>query len=94
MRPNRPLLGRGKAHTDSTPDTEALLTELEREAPAWRKLELMQSLNRWVLELSLAGIRRRNPEATEKELRRLLADIMLGAELATRVYGTSPDSNR
>ena len=45
-----------------------------------------------VLEFSLAGLRQRNPEANDEELKRLLADIVLGPELAARVYGTSPDA--
>jgi hypothetical protein len=42
------------------------------------------------LELALAGLRRRHPEANEHELHRLLADLVLGAELATEVYGPGP----
>jgi len=67
---------------------------LERETPAWRKLELMCSLNEMVLEFSLVGLRQRNPEADEEELKRLLAEILLGPELAARVYGTAPDTTK
>ena len=81
-----------RTHSDTDRGTEVLLVELERRTPAWRKLELASSLNRMVLEFSLAGLRQRNPEANDEELKRLLADIVLGPELAARVYGTSPDA--
>ena len=37
--------------------------------------------------IALSGIRFRRPGATEAQVRRELATILLGAELATRVYG-------
>jgi len=72
---------------DTTPEAEAVLFNLWREAPAWRKLEMMEGLNRAARQLFLAGLRQRFPEASSEELRRRLAAIMLGEELAARVYG-------
>ena len=92
MRLKQPSPTAHRAHSDTDRGTEVLLVELERRTPAWRKLELASSLNRMVLEFSLAGLRQRNPEANDEELKRLLADIVLGPELAARVYGTSPDA--
>jgi hypothetical protein len=40
-----------------------------------------------VKPLTLCGLRQRHPNATETELRRRLADLLLGPELAMRVYG-------
>jgi hypothetical protein len=37
--------------------------------------------------LALAGLRSRFPKAGEIELRRKLADLILGEELARKVYG-------
>jgi hypothetical protein len=82
------------AFTDTTPETEAFLSKQARRVPAWRKLELTRSLNQGILALSLAGLRRRNPAATEPELRRLLADIILGSDLAMRVYGSPLEMNK
>jgi len=48
--------------------------ELLRQAPAWRKLEMVGQLNRTVRTLALSGLRQRHPEATPQELRRRLAD--------------------
>jgi hypothetical protein len=76
-------------YSDTHPDMEALQIRLIREAPAWRKMEMLVSLNASARELALAGLRRRHPNASEAELRRRLADILLGQELATKVYGKS-----
>ncbi|MEZ4518911.1 MAG: hypothetical protein R3C44_19530 [Chloroflexota bacterium] len=37
--------------------------------------------------MALAGLRHRHPEATQEELRRLLADLLLGPELAAESTG-------
>jgi len=40
-----------------------------------------------VKQLALAGLRARYPNSSESELKRQLADLFLGAELAAKVYG-------
>ena len=75
---------------DTTPEAKAVLVRLWRETPAWRKWELMGDLNRTARLLALDGLRRRYPEATPKELRRRLANLLLGPELAAEVYGPGP----
>ncbi len=72
---------------DTSPEAEAVLFKLWRETPGWRKLEMMEGLNRTARQLALVGLRRRFPEASQAELRRRLAGILLGEELATQVYG-------
>ena len=73
---------------DTQPQAEAVQIALLRRAPAWRKLELVGQLNAALRTLLLSGLRQRHPQATPGELRRLLADLVLGPELAARVYGT------
>jgi hypothetical protein len=73
---------------DTLPAAEAIQIALLRRAPAWRKLELVGQLSATVQTLLLSGLRQRNPQSTPNELRRLLADLLLGPELAARVYGT------
>jgi hypothetical protein len=75
---------------DTSPEAEAVLFKLWREAPAWRKLEMMEGLNRTARQLTLVGLRQRFPDASPEELRRRLAAITLGEELAARVYGPFP----
>ena len=72
---------------DTSPDAERVLIELMRKAPPWRKLELVAQLNETVRLLALSGLRQRYPDATPEELRRHLADLLLGPELARRAYG-------
>jgi len=72
---------------DTSPEAEAILFGLWRETPGWRKWQMMEALNRAARELALAGLCRRHPQATADELRRHLADLLLGPELAAEVYG-------
>jgi hypothetical protein len=58
-----------------------------RETPAWRKLQMLESLNKSARQLSLIGLKQRHPNASVEELQRRLADMTLGSELATRAYG-------
>lgn len=51
----------------------------------------MEDLNRTARLLALDGLRRRYPEAEPEELRRRLADLLLGPELATKAYGPGPE---
>jgi hypothetical protein len=48
---------------------------------------MVVQLNQTVHELALAGLRERYPSASSKELRRRLADMALGPELAENAYG-------
>jgi hypothetical protein len=76
-----------KYYSDTQPEMEALQVRLLREAPAWRKLELLAQLNASVQLLALSGLRQRHPDASENELKRRLAGLLLGEELACKVYG-------
>lgn len=72
---------------DTRPAAKRVQMELLRQAPAWRKLELVGQLNQTVKTLAFNGLRGRHPDATPEELRRRLADLLLGRELARQVYG-------
>lgn len=74
-------------YTDTHPDMEALQIRLLREVPGWRKMQMLAAMNTAARKLALAGLRRRHPNAEEAELRRRLADLLLGEELAAKVYG-------
>ena len=73
--------------SDTSAEAEAVLIALLREAPAWRKFKMVGDLNATVKQFALAGIRARHPNATEREQKRHLADLLLGEELAAAVYG-------
>jgi len=79
---------------DTRPEVEAVLIGLLRQAPPWRKLHMVGQLNQTVRTLALSGLRQRYPEATPQELRRRLADLLLGPDLATQVYGPLQEQGR
>ena len=72
---------------DTAPEIERLQIEGLRQMPAWRKIQLVGDLNETVRALALAGLRQRHPDDTPAQRRRRLADLLLGEELAARVYG-------
>jgi hypothetical protein len=71
---------------DTHPKMEALQIELIRRMPAWKKLSIVDGLNETVKTLAISGIKQRHPTATPEQIQRMLAEIMLGAELARKVY--------
>lgn len=73
--------------SDTHPKMEALQIGLWRQASPTRKMEMLAQLNAAGQLLALTGLRSRYPNASENELRRRLADLLLGEELARKVYG-------
>ncbi len=76
--------------SDTSPEAERVQIELLRQAPTWRKLHLLAQMNSALRTLALSGLRERYPQAAPEELRRRLADLWLGPEVAARVYGPPP----
>ncbi len=79
-------------YSDTHPDIEALQIQLLRQVPGWRKMEMLASLNAAAREVALAGLRRRYPNANEAEIHRSLADLLLGEELALKIFGKSDNA--
>jgi len=48
---------------------------------------LIEEANRMSRNLALAGLRERHPGASPEEIRRRLMGLLLGEELASRIYG-------
>ena len=72
---------------DTSADAESVMLGIYRKMPAWRRLELLDEACSLSVELARAGLRRRNPKASDKAIERLLRDLMLGEDLAAVVYG-------
>jgi hypothetical protein len=72
---------------DTDPRMEALQIELLRNASPWRKLEMVGQMNAAVRMLALCGLKTRYPDDSPENLYRRLADILLGEDLAKKVYG-------
>jgi hypothetical protein len=76
---------------DTRPEAEAVLIRLLREAPSWRKLVMVDQLNQSVKLFVMTGLRQRYPGENEELLRRRLAGLLLGEELAQKAYGPLPE---
>jgi len=76
---------------DTSPQIERIQIERLRHMPVWRKLALVGEMNRAVRDLALAGLRQRHPDDSPAQRRRRLAALLLGEELAARVYGPGPE---
>jgi hypothetical protein len=76
---------------DTSTQVEQMQISRLRRMPAWRKLALVSEMNRAVRDMALAGLRQRYPDDSPAQRRRRLAALMLGAELAGRVYGPAPE---
>lgn len=79
-------------YSDTHPKMEALQIQLWRQASPTHKMQMLAQLNASIRMLALAGLRSRFPQASEKELRRRLAGLLLGEEIACKVYGELGDA--
>jgi hypothetical protein len=73
--------------SDTHPKMEALQIQLWRQASPTRKMQALAQLNACARMLAMTGLRSRYPQASEAELRFKLAGLLLGDELARKVYG-------
>jgi len=72
--------------SDTHPKMEKLQLELIRGMSALKKFTVVDDLNETVKTLALSGIKGRHPDATPEQIHRMLAELMLGTELARKVY--------
>ena len=72
---------------DTHPDAERVLLELLRRASPARKMAMVLDSNRTARLLALVGLRERHPDDSPARLRRRLADLWLGPDLAAKAYG-------
>jgi hypothetical protein len=73
---------------DTSSESERILVDLLRNAPPWRKIKMVMDLNRVIHDLNLYGLRKLYPTADEPEIKRHMADLLLGTVLAERVFGS------
>ncbi|MCG2783988.1 MAG: hypothetical protein L6461_02670 [Anaerolineae bacterium] len=72
--------------TDTHPKMEALQIQVIQRMSASKKMGILNGLNETVRTLALSGIKQRHPNATPAQTHRMLAELMLGEELARKVY--------
>lgn len=76
--------------TDTSPAARAVLTGLYQKAGPVKCLRIALQMSEDYRAVAASGIRSRRPQATEAEVRRELATLYLGRELADRVLGPEP----
>jgi hypothetical protein len=74
-------------YSDTHPKMEALQIQLWRQASPTRKMNMLAQLNASARLLAVTGLHSQYPNASKNELRRKLAGLLLGEELARKVYG-------
>ncbi len=79
--------------TDTHPDVEAFLIEGYRRMLPAAKLQQVALLTQTVQKLALADIRRRYPEADEREQALRLASRWIDTELMVRAFGWNPEES-
>ena len=76
--------------SDTHPDAEKALIEIIRSMQFCQRIQLVDEMIMAGRALTMSGLRERFPEATSAELRRRLSTLLLGVELAAKVYGPEP----
>jgi hypothetical protein len=76
--------------TDTHPAVERILIEGFRRMTASEKLERVRAMTLAAQELALVDIRRRHPDATEREQALRLASRRLDAASMRRIFGWDP----
>jgi len=72
--------------SDTSPDAERLQVEIWRRMSPVEKVRVLTDITFAVQELTLAGIRLRHPDASDRECALRLTVLKLGRSLAARAY--------
>jgi len=75
---------------DTTPEAEAVLLELLRRAPIWKRIKMVDDMYQSLRLLILADLRRSFPNANESEIRRRLTARFLSRSQIIAAYGWDP----
>ncbi|MGE5221575.1 MAG: hypothetical protein ACM3PY_04000 [Omnitrophica WOR_2 bacterium] len=73
--------------SDTRPEAENILIELLKKTPPWRKIEMVGQMNMAVKTVMISGLKDRFPQDPPEVIQRRLADLILGPEMAAKVYG-------
>jgi hypothetical protein len=78
-------------YSDTHPTMEALQIQMLKQASPYQKLEMLAELNASAHILALSGLRSRYSQESEARIQRRLAGLLLGEDLANKVYGKLDD---
>lgn len=73
--------------TDTHPRARAILTSRFRAVGQERCLQMALQMSDEFREVAIAGVRSRNPTASDTDIQREVARLYLGRELADRILG-------
>jgi hypothetical protein len=73
------------------PDIEKIQIEGYRRMSAAKKLRCVRDMNQFGQKLALADVRRRHPDADERECRLRVASRWLSADLMRKAFGWDPE---
>jgi hypothetical protein len=76
---------------DTPPEVEKIMIEGYRKMPMWKKLQQVRELSQLVYQLAMNDVRRRYPQADEREVKLRLASRWLEAELMRKAFGWDPE---
>ena len=76
---------------DTDPTAERYLFDRLRNLPPWRKAEMLSASTQAAYGLAMAGLRQRYPAASEPELRRRYAALVLGRDTSIALFGWDPE---
>ena len=79
--------GRPSSTNDTSPDIEAMLIEAYRRMSVAEKIECVAQMNRALWELGLMDVRRRHPEADEREQVLRVASRWIEPDLMLAAFG-------
>jgi hypothetical protein len=71
---------------DTDPRIEKIQIEMFRQVSPARKMRMVAQMNHTLRTFMMAGLKQRNPDASPETLRRMLAVLLLGEELAQKVW--------
>jgi len=75
---------------DTSPEAETVLLELLRQAPVWKRLQMVDQMHETLRLLTMADLRRCYPNADENEIKRRLAARLLSRADVIAAYGWDP----
>jgi len=75
------------AMNETSHEADRVRLQILRAMSPSKRLSLALGWSKSVRELSREGLRRQFPNGTDADVNRLLADRLLGADLALKVYG-------
>jgi len=84
----------GGTPADTTAAAQAVQDAVQRRLSPAEKLAQVARLSRMVDQLSMEGLRRRHPTATDDAIRDFRAELRLGADLASRVSAARRDASQ